>query len=58
MAGSPFEPDVDPRPSVDGQREPPHDGAVTPAVRASPHEDREDPRTEDTLDEPGYGHGV
>jgi len=58
MPGSPFERDVDPRPPEDGPHEPRHTAAVTPAVRASPHEDREEPGAGDTIEEPGYGHGV
>jgi len=58
MPFSPFERDAtqgsvgDPGP--DQWRE----AAARPEIRASTGEEHEDPRGDESLDEPGYGHGV
>jgi hypothetical protein len=57
MPVSPFEGDFDHRAAAEGRPEPRHD-PVQPEVRVSAREDHEEPGTEVTLEEPGYGHGV
>ena len=65
MPVSPFEPDTTGR-APERRQEPPH-GAVPPEMRTSPafakatagkREDRNDQRADETIEEPGYGHGV
>jgi hypothetical protein len=58
MPVSPFEGDFDRRAAADGRPEPRHDPAVQPEVPVSAREEGEEPGTEVTLEEPGYGHGV
>ena len=58
MPVKPFERDVDSRPSGDGRHEPRHTAAVRPKVHAAPREGDEEQRAEETIEEPGYGHGV
>ncbi len=58
MPVSPFEGDVDPRPSGDRRHEERDEAAVRPEMRASPADDSKDTRAEETIEEPGYGHGV
>ena len=67
MPVSPFDRDADRRPP-DGRPQPRHEVAVRPEVRtAKPpfakateakREEREEPRGDETIEEPGYGHGV
>jgi hypothetical protein len=57
MPVSPFEPDANRRPT-DGRHPPGHDAAVRPEMRAAPREEREEQRADETIEEPGYGHGV
>jgi len=56
MYVSPFEPDTTVRAAGRAERDGDEDGSTTP-MRASPENDG-DPREEEPLDEPGYGHGV
>jgi len=58
MPVSPFERDADRRAAADGRHEPRHDPAVQPVGGASAREEKEDPGAEETIEEPGYGHGV
>jgi hypothetical protein len=57
MRASPFEPEVPARRAEGqaGQRSEQEDRAD---VNASPKTDDEDQRRDETIDEPGYGHGV
>lgn len=57
MPVSPFEGDLDERPSGDRQEQR-QNAAVRPEMRASPRDENEDQRAEETMEEPGYGHGV
>jgi hypothetical protein len=57
MKVSSFEPDV-PKRAADGQAARPGDGDARPEMRASPNGEDEDQRPEESIDEPGYGHGV
>ena len=38
--------------------EPSEEAYARPAMRAAPERDGDDPRDDETIDEPGYGHGV
>jgi hypothetical protein len=58
MPISPFEREVDPRRSGDGAIDPRRSVAAGPEMRASPREQPEDGRADETPEEPGYGHGV
>lgn len=57
MPVSPYEREVAAK-TADGQARPRADADVRPEMRASPRRDDEDPRHEEDIDEPGYGHGV
>jgi hypothetical protein len=57
MPMSPFDRDVT-EPPRDGRAEPRRDAEPTPEMRASPRDDDDDQRAGETIDEPGYGHGV
>jgi len=58
MRVSPFEPDVAAR-RADGQAgQQRTEGDVRPEMRASPGGDDDDQRRDETIEEPGYGHGV
>jgi len=57
MRVSPFEPEVPARPA-EGQAGPLSEEEGRAEVRASPTTDDEDQRRDETIDEPGYGHGV
>ena len=48
----------EPAKTADGQARPRADADVRPEMRASPRRDDENPRHEEDIDEPGYGHGV
>ena len=56
MKVSPFQPDAAPSGTCPVQ--PPPVPETSPVMRASPDRDAEDPRQDDALEEPGYGHGV
>jgi len=58
MPATPFEGDNVQRPAGDRRQEQRQNAAAQPEVRAAPRDQDEDPRAEDTIDEPGYGHGV
>lgn len=58
MPVSPFERDVDPRRSGDDASEQRREAAAGPEMRASPRQEPEDVRVDETPEEPGYGHGV
>ena len=58
MPASQFDRDVDPRRSGDRVSEQRRDAAALTEMRASPREQPEDARTDETPEEPGYGHGV
>ena len=52
MQVRPFE--LEPEPRTD----PPEETAARPAMRATREGEGEEPRDDETIDEPGYGHGV
>jgi hypothetical protein len=58
MPASPFEGEDVERPSGDRRQEQRQNAAVEPEMRAAPRDQDEDARAEETIDEPGYGHGV
>ena len=57
MPVNPFEPDAAPRPAAGGRYDHRYSDAVPPDVRAPSPEEREE-RADETIEEPGYGHGV
>lgn len=57
MKVRPFEPEVTARPA-DGPARRPGDADAHPGTRAPQDGEDEDQRHEETIDEPGYGHGV
>ena len=57
MPASQFERDVDPRRPGDRGAEMRRE-AAGPEMRASPHQEPEEMRADETPEEPGYGHGV
>ena len=58
MPASPSERNADPRPSGDRAPEQWRDPDAGPAMRTAPREEPEGVRTDETPEEPGYGHGV
>jgi hypothetical protein len=58
MPVSPCERDGDPRRSGDRASEQRRDAAAGPEMRASPREEPDEVRADETPEEPGYGHGV
>jgi hypothetical protein len=58
MNTSPFEPEVPPRSSDRGSRQQIDDGEVRGEMRASRPDEDGDQHAGETIEEPGYGHGV
>ena len=58
MPGSPFDHDGNHRPAPDHRSQQRYDAAARLEMRASPPADREPQPAEETIEEPGYGHGV
>jgi hypothetical protein len=58
MPVSPSEGDSDPRRSGGRVSEPWREATAGPEMRASPREESEAVPADETLEEPGYGHGV
>ena len=58
MPKSPFDRDGEPQPPGDRRFEQRHDAAVRFETRAARPDVRDDHRAEETIEEPGYGHGV
>jgi hypothetical protein len=57
MNGSPFESEEAQR-TADHPAAPAGDSAVRAEMRAAPDGDEEQQSADETIDEPGYGHGV
>ncbi len=57
MPVSPFDRDADSRPP-EGRPQPRHDAAARPEMRTARREEREAQSADETIEEPGYGHGV
>ena len=58
MPVSPFEGDAAPRQPAEGRYERRHDAAVRLEVRVAPARPDEQQGADETIEEPGYGHGV
>ena len=50
--------EMDPKGPADPRSEPPPDDGPAATLRASKHGDDQDQRPDETVEEPGYGHGV
>ena len=57
MPVSPYDPEVA-APAAEGTAARRADANVRPEMRASPQRDEDDQRHDESIDEPGYGHGV
>jgi hypothetical protein len=58
MPVSPFEPDAAPRQPAEGRSEQRYDTVVRPEVRLSAADRDKEQGADETIEEPGYGHGV